>query len=203
MKRMAGILLVFLCGTLGAAVALAQDAALGLVKETSERMLEVLEARQIQIEREPQLLYGFVEEIVLPHFDFERITRSAVGRYWRQASPGQRRGLIEEFRQVLVRTYATALTSYSGQTIRYLPLKEGPGADRVTVPTQIRNPGGSQISVDYRLYQQDDRWKVYDVVIDNVSLASNYRSSFATVIRSAGIDGLIARLAQKNASGQG
>lgn len=203
MKRMAAVLVFFWFGTLGAAAALAQDAALDLVKETSERMLDVLAARQAQIERDPQLIYGFVEEIVLPHFDFERLTRSAVGRYWRQVSAAQRQRLIEEFRQVLVRTYATALTSYSGQTIRYLPLKPGPGEGRVTVPTQIRNPGGSQISVDYRLHAQDGVWKVYDVVIDNVSLAANYRSSFANVIRSAGIEGLIGRLEQKNASGQG
>ncbi len=200
MRRVVILLLVILWA---AASPAATDTATALVEETSERMLEVLEQRRGEIETDPQLIFQLVERIVLPHFDFERITRGALGRYWQQTTAAQRVALTEGFREVLVRTYARALLEYSGQAIRYLPLKPGPEANRVTVATEIHNPGGDLISIDYRLHGGDGAWKVYDLVINNVSLVANYRSSFATIIRSDGLDGLIARLDEMNRSGQG
>lgn len=199
MKRVI-LLLATLFLISGVAHAASPGSATALVKDTSERMLRVLEERHDEIGRSPQLIYQYVETIVLPHFDFERITRSAVGRYWQQASVVQRRALTEGFRQVLVRTYARALLSYSGQTIHYLPEK-ALAVDRVNVSTEVRNPGGSTIRIDYRLYSAGGRWKVYDVVVDNVSLVANYRGTFANLIRSDGIDGLVARLDEMNVAG--
>ncbi|AGA91462.1 ABC-type transport system involved in resistance to organic solvents, auxiliary component [Thioflavicoccus mobilis 8321] len=200
MKRVI-LLLATLFLASGVAQAAPSTSATALAKETSEQMLQVLEERRDEIERRPQLIYQLVDKIVLPHFDFERITRTAVGRYWREASTAQRRALTEGFREVLVRTYARALLSYSGETIHYLPERKL-ADDRVTVSTEVRNPGGATIRIDYRLYATDGTWKVYDVIVDNVSLVANYRGTFANIIRSSGIDGLIDRLGEMNAAGE-
>ena len=180
-----------------------QDLASHLVKDRSERMLRTLEARRGELERSPQLIYELVGEIVVPQFDFERITRSALGRHWHAASPRQRLALIEQFQQMLVRTYAKALLNYAGQQIRYLPLRPGRRTGDVTVSTEVQEPGAPPIPIKYDLYLKGGAWKVYDVTIDGVSLVSNYRSSFAAQIRRGGIDGLIDRLQSQNGVGQG
>jgi phospholipid transport system substrate-binding protein len=181
----------------------AQDAATALVRDVSERMLAALEKRRAEIDRNPSLIYGMVDQILVPHFDFAKITQAAVGRHWRQASPAQREALTEGFREVLIRTYAQALLNYSGEEIRYLPVKPGRRESTVTVSTEVREPGGLPVPIDYRMYLKGHQWKVYDVVIDNVSLISNYRDSFNTRIRRDGIDGLIQRLAEMNTKGLG
>ncbi|EGV30986.1 toluene tolerance family protein [Thiorhodococcus drewsii AZ1] len=179
-----------------------QEDASALVKRTADRMLTTLEARRGEAERNPSLIYGMIESIAAPHFDFERITQGAVGQYWRQATPAQQRQLVDGFKQVLVRTYARSLLSYSGQEIRYLPAKPGSRPNRVTVPTEVREAGAAPIPVDYRMFDNGSGWKVYDVVINNASLVGNYRSSFANEIRQNGIDGLIAKLDEMNRKGQ-
>ncbi len=181
----------------------AQDEATELVKRTSERMLSTLQARRAEVDRNPSLIYGMVDGIVAPHFDFERITQGAVGQYWRQASPSQQKALVDAFKQVLIRTYARSLLNYSGQEIRYLPVRPGSRDSTVTVSTEVQDSGGPPVPVDYRLYNNSGRWKVYDVVIDNASLVGNYRSSFAAEVRKGGIDGLIAKLGDMNSKGQG
>lgn len=183
--------------------AAAEDMASALVRDTSERMLATLEQRRAEVDRNPSLIYGLVEDILLPHFDFERITQAAVGKHWRDATPQQRAALIKGFRELLVRTYARALLSYSGEEIRYLPVRPGRSTSSVTVSTEVRAPGAPPVPVDYRLYLKEGAWKVYDVVIDNVSLVSNYRGSFNAQVRQGGIDGLIARLRDMNTKGQG
>jgi phospholipid transport system substrate-binding protein len=172
-----------------------------LVRDTSERMLEVLEARRPDLETTPGLIYNLVNEIVVPNFDFERITQYALGRYWRKVDAAQKASMVAEFRQLLVRIYAKALLNYSGQEIRYLPLRPGSRAGEVTVHTEVREAGGPPIPIDYRLYLKGGAWKVYDITIDGISLVSNYRSSFAAEIRRKGVDGLIETLRARNADG--
>jgi phospholipid transport system substrate-binding protein len=181
----------------------ASDEATALVKRTSEQMLRTLEARRAEVDRNPARIYGMIDTILAPHFDFQRITQGALGQYWRQASPDQQRQLVDGFKQVLVRTYARSLLSYSGQEIRYLPVKPGSKANTVTVSTEIQDRGAAPIPVDYRMYNGGGGWKVYDVVINNASLVGNYRSSFATEIRQHGVDGLIGKLNDMNRKGQG
>jgi phospholipid transport system substrate-binding protein len=181
----------------------ASDEATALVKRTSEQMLRTLEARRAEVDRNPARIYGMIDTILAPHFDFQRITQGALGQYWRQASPDQQRQLVDGFKQVLVRTYARSLLSYSGQEIRYLPVKPGSKANTVTVSTEIQDRGAPPIPVDYRMYNGGGGWKVYDVVINNASLVGNYRSSFATEIRQHGVDGLIGKLNDMNRKGQG
>lgn len=180
----------------------AQDAATALVKRTSEKMLSTLTAKRAEVDRNPAKIYGMIDTIVAPHFDFEKITQGALGQYWRKATAAQQRELVNGFKQVLIRTYARSLLNYSGEEIRYLPLKPGSKANLVTVSTEVRESGSSPIPVDYRMYDGGAGWKVYDVVINNASLVGNYRSSFATEIRQQGIDGLIVKLGEMNRKGQ-
>jgi phospholipid transport system substrate-binding protein len=196
LSLLAGMLL------LGSQSAAAAESASAMVKTTSERMLSALEGQRASIERNPGRIYGLVDRILVPHFDFEKITRGAVGRHWGSASPAQRKALTEGFQQVLIRTYAKALLSYSEENIRFLPERPGPRST-VVVPTEVREPGGKPIPIDYKLYKAGSAWKVYDVTIDNVSLVANYRSSFNAQIRQYGIDGLISRLKEMNLKGQG
>ena len=179
----------------------APDEATDLVKRTADRMIKTLEARRGEVERQPSLIYGMVESIAAPHFDFERITQGALGQSWRQATPEQQRQLVSGFKQVLIRTYARSLLSYSGEEIRYLPSKPGTRPSTVTVPTEVRAPGAAPIPIDYRMHNTSGDWRVYDVVINNASLVGNYRDSFATEIRQVGIDGLIAKLSEMNRQG--
>ncbi|WP_338115047.1 MlaC/ttg2D family ABC transporter substrate-binding protein [Thiocapsa imhoffii] len=182
--------------TLGMASA---EEATALVQRTTDQMLRTLEARRAEVERDPSLIFNMVESSVAPHFDFERITQGAVGQAWREATPAQRRALVDAFKQVLIRTYARSLLSYAGEEIRYLPARPGRQPSTVTVSTEINAPGSAPIPVDYRMYQAARGWQVYDVVINNASLVGNYRTSFANEVRRAGIDGLIATLNDMNA----
>jgi phospholipid transport system substrate-binding protein len=172
-----------------------------LVRQTSERMLTVLKQQHDVIKAEPARLYGLVDDIVLPHFDFERMARWVLGKNWRQATPEQQQRFVVEFRNLLVRTYGTALLEYNDEEVRFLPLRMSAGADEVTVRTEVQKPGGLPIPINYSMYLRADGWKVYDVVIDGISLVSNYRTEFSAQIRSGGIDALIARIAERNTQG--
>lgn len=144
---------------------------------------------------------ALVESKVLPHFDFTRMTRLAVGAAWRQASSAQQQSLVSEFRQLLVHTYTSAFTQYKDQVIQYRPLKLQPADTDVVVRSQIKQTnGGDPIDVNYSMEKSAQGWKVYDVTIAGVSLVQNYRSSFNSEIQKGGIDGLIASLVTKNKS---
>lgn len=180
----------------------ALDQASALVQNTTERMLAVLKDRQSELDRQPGLIYELVGQIVVPRFDFERITQLAVGRYWATATPDQKNRLTNAFQRLLVRTYAKALLNYSGQKILFLPVRPGADPTEVTVSTQVQSPGGGPpVPIHYRMMQREAQWKAVDVTIDGVSLVSNYRSSFAAEIRQGGIDGLITSIEQRLSKG--
>lgn len=184
----------FFCAT---AVA-AETAPDVLVKETSQDVLEIVKKDKDIQAGNKQKIYALVDAKVLPHFDFKRMTQLAVGKSWRQATPAQQDALIKEFRALLVRTYSISLSTYKNQIIDYKPLRMQPGDTDVTVKTVVKQPGGQPIPIDYSLQKNGDGWKVYDVVVDNISLVTNYRGSFASEIRQSGIDGLIKVLVDKN-----
>lgn len=169
-----------------------------MVRETGDKVLAEVSARKAELEANPKLIYPLVESTVLPHFDFRQMSQSALGRFWRDASDAQKDGLTHQFRELLVRTYATALLGYSGQKIEYLPVQFQPGETTVLIPTRIASAGAPPVPINYRLRLDGGKWLVYDVVIDGVSLITNYRSQFATEVRRGGIDGLISTLAEKN-----
>jgi phospholipid transport system substrate-binding protein len=179
----------------------ADQSATALVEQTASKMLSTLENRRAEVERKPQLINDLVDSILAPHFDFTQMTRLAVGRDWLKASPAQQQALTDSFRNLLVRTYAKSILKYSGQEIVYQAARPGTRSGTVVVPTEVRAPGAAPIPIDYSMIERGSSWKVYDVVIDGVSMISNYRSQFRTTIATSGIDGLIEQLRAKTARG--
>jgi phospholipid transport system substrate-binding protein len=173
-----------------------------LVRDATDQVLEILRDNTERIKSDPAYVYGVVGDVVLPHFDFEEMTRLALGRHWRDANASQQAALVEQFKTLLVRTYSKALQQYSDQTVQFLPTRGDPASGDVTVRTEIEQQGGFPIPVSYSLYRVGDDWKVYDVVIDGVSLVTNYRSSFSQKIRQDGIKGLIDQLRARNRDGE-
>ena len=173
---------------------------LEMIKQAADRMLAKLKTEQALIRKDPTRIYALVSDIVLPHFDFERMASWVLGKHWRTATLAQREKFVAEFRNLLVRTYATSLTDYTDRKITYFPVRAEPGATEVTVHTEVEQPGAAAIPLDYTLSLKKGEWKVHDVAIDGVSLVTNYRTSFANEIRKTGLDNLITKLAQRNQS---
>lgn len=169
-----------------------------LVKNVTEEVMTILRADKGIQSGDRQKAVALIENKVAPHFDFTRMTSLAVGQSWQKADPNQRQALTGEFRTLLVRTYATALTEYRNQTVTFKPAGQPGGNGDVTVRSQIIKPGSQPISLDYSLGKSDDGWKVFDVTIANVSLVTNYRSSFAAEVEKGGLPGLLKTLQEKN-----
>jgi phospholipid transport system substrate-binding protein len=171
-----------------------------LIRETSAKVLDEIRTNAQTYQSDPQGVYQLVDEVVLPHFDFALMTDRALGRYKDQVDDKQRPEIVKEFRTLLVRTYSLALLEYTDEALIYLPM-EGVLADgEVTVRTEIEQAGGFPIPIDYMLRLGDDGWKVIDISVDEVSLVTNYRSSFARAIKKDGVDGLIQTLRDRNQS---
>ena len=191
-------LLLFMLG--GSALWAATKPPQEVIQDTSARMLDALRQNREELRRDSSRIYALVNQIVLPNFDFELMSRWVLGRSWQQATPEQRRRFAEEFRTLLVRTYAKALLEYSDNDIRVLPqANTAAGSGETTVRTEVQPRTGSPIPINYSMHLNPDGWKVYDVTVDGVSLVINYRSTFASQIRSNGLDTVIADLQQRNA----
>ena len=171
-----------------------------LIKKTTNEVLTVIKQdKEIQAGSKKKIK-EVIEVKVLPHFDFTRMTRLALGRFWKQATPEQQVALVSEFKTLLVRTYSTSLISYKDQQINYKPLKMMPSDTDVVVKTLIMQPGAQAIPLDYSMVKTPTGWKAYDISVDGVSLVVNYRSSFAQEIQQGGVDQLIKTLQAKNSS---
>jgi phospholipid transport system substrate-binding protein len=169
-----------------------------LVKKVTQEVFDAIKSDKQLAAGDKQKAIKLAEEKVLPHIDFEEATRLAVGRGWAQASPEQKKKLVSEFRNMLVRTYSNAITAYQGQTMKVMPVRMKPGDTEVTVHNQFLRAGGKPVLLDYSMRKTDDGWKIYDIVVEGVSLVLTYRSEFDAVVKQEGIDGLIKRLSQKN-----
>lgn len=175
--------------------AMAPDA---LAKSVTDEVLAVLRSdKEIKAGNTGKVV-DLVEKKVLPHFDFNRMTRLAVGPNWRQSSPEQQKSLVNEFRTLLVHTYAATFVAYRDQIVEYRPLRMQPNDTEVVVKSLIKQSGGKPVSVDYRMEKSASGWKVYDVVVADLSLVQNYRGTFESEVRKGGIDGLIKALNDKN-----
>lgn len=172
---------------------------LEVVQQTSSQVIERVKRDKEQLRADPMRLSALVDELVFPHFDFERMGRFVLGKNWNGASEDQRSRFVQEFRGLLTRTYATALLEYSDRAINYLPATAEPDGRQATVRSEIEQPGAQPVPLSYRMHLTDDGWKVYDVSVEGVSLISTYRSSFAQEVRQGGIQGLIDSLAARNA----
>jgi phospholipid transport system substrate-binding protein len=185
---------------LAAAPAFAQE--LGpeaLVRQVTEEVLDAIRSDKDLAAGDRQKALKLAEEKILPLIDFEEAARLAVGRAWAQATAEQRQQIVAEFRAMLVRIYSNAIRPYGGQTIRVSPVRMMPGDTEVTVHNQfIRTGGGRPIGFDYTMRKTEQGWKIFDIVVEGVSLVLTYRSEFDNVVKQDGIDGLIKRLAQKN-----
>jgi len=172
-----------------------------LARTTTQEVLTILKQDKELQNGNLNKVYQLVEAKILPNFDFNRMTQLALGKNWPRATAKQKQALVTEFRNLLVRTYSSSLTEFSNQTVEFKPLTMKPNDTDVTVRSEIRQPGGQPIPIDYSMYKTAFGWKVYDVTIDSVSLVTNYRASFANTIRQQGIDGLIKTMAAQSARG--
>ncbi len=170
-----------------------------MVERNVEKMIAALQEEKENLEQNPGKVFELVDEIVLPHFDFERMAKLVLARHWRDASPEQRERFTKEFRSLLVRTYALSLAEYSDEKVEVKPTRGDLSSRRVTVPTEVKKPSDPKFSVpiNYEMYKPDGNWKVYDVTVDGVSLVTNYRSSFSEEIGKNGLDALITSMAEK------
>ncbi|MEE8254492.1 MAG: ABC transporter substrate-binding protein [Nitrosomonadaceae bacterium] len=168
-----------------------------LVNNTAQEVLAIIKRdKDIQSGNKAKIL-ELVESKILPHFNFARMTRLAMGKNWSKAAPQQQQELQKQFRTLLVRTYYKALSVYSHHTIKVTPLKAIAG-DYATVKTQVIQTHGQPVSIDYSMEKTSNGWKVYDITVAGISLVINYRSSFNSQIRRGGIEGLLKTLAEKN-----
>lgn len=169
-----------------------------LARNTTNDVIRIVKQDKDLRSGDQQKTYALVESKILPHFDFEQMTRLAVGKNWNKASREEQTRLVEEFRTLLVRTYSASLSSVADYQIEFKPLRMNASDSDVLVNTEVSKPGAPPIPIDYRMERQSDNWKVYDVLVDNVSLVTVYRNSFNAEVRRGGIPGLIQTLARRN-----
>ena len=170
-----------------------------VVMSTADEVLARLSSEKEALDADPGMIYGLINEIVIPHFDFVSMSKWVLGKTnWRGASEGQREQFIGEFRTLLVRTYAKALLEYSNEAIEYLPEESNPNSNLVVIKTKIHQAGTNAVPIDYRMHVSGGEWKVVDLVVDGVSLIATYRGSFASEIKKNGLDSLISKLSQRN-----
>ena len=175
-----------------------------LVEETVQEVIDIINEDEAIKSGDRERMLDLVETKIIPHFDFTRMTRLAMGKNWRSADEAQQAVLVEEFRTLLVRTYSNTLTSYSDETINVTPIDDIDGETETMVRTQIiQGQGRQSVPIDYNMEKHASGWKVYDVTVAGVSLVTNYRSSFDSQIRRNGVDGLIKTLSSKNDSLEG
>lgn len=187
-----------LIASLGAA-AQAEVAPDALVQRISTEVIDTVKSDAAIQAGDVGRIVTLVDTKVLPHVNFQRMTSSAVGRFWRSATPEQRERLQAEFKTLLVRTYAGALTQVKDQTVQLKPMRSTPADTEVVVRTEIKGRG-EPIQLDYRLEKAGTTWKIYDVNVLGIWLVEQYRNSFAQEINASGIDGLITKLAERNKS---
>jgi phospholipid transport system substrate-binding protein len=198
MKRLIGLIGLFAALLFAVSAGAADIPPDVLVKNVTNEVLDIVRKdKEIQSGNTKKTL-DLVETKVLPHFNFPRMTQLALGRDGRQASPEQMKVLVEEFRDLLVRTYSKALTEFRDQQISFKPFKMEAADTDVKVRTEIKQSGGKGIPLDYYLEKTAAGWKVYDLEVAGASLVTNYRSTFAQEIRANGVDGLIRSLQTKN-----
>ncbi len=195
MKYLFGIIALF---AFGASQAQSQLGPEELVKKITSDVMTAIKTDKQLAAGDRQRALQLAEEKILPHVDFEEATRLAVGRSWREATPEQRKKLVQEFRSMLVRTYSNALEGYQGQEMKVLPSRVKPGETDATVRNQFTRAGGKPVPIDYQMRKTDSGWKIYDISVEGISLVLTYRSEFDQVVKQQGIDGLIKRLGQKN-----
>jgi phospholipid transport system substrate-binding protein len=168
-----------------------------LIKQVSTEVIDTIKGDKTLQTGDVSKIISLVDTKVMPHVNFQRMTAAAVGRNWRTATPEQQKKLQDEFKTLLVRTYAGALTQVRDQTVQLKPMRAAAEDTEVVVRTEVKGKG-EPIQLDYRLEKADAAWKIYDVNVLGVWLVEQYKGQFAQDISSGGIDGLITKLAERN-----
>ena len=170
-----------------------------LVKKVTADVLDSIKSdKQLQAGDRKKSL-ALAEQKILPHVDFREAAQLAMGKSWHTATPEQQAKIVNEFRSMLVRIYSNAIDVYRGQTMKVMPVRLQPGATEVTVRNQYMRQGQSAVAVEYAMRRAADGWKIYDISVEGVSLVLTYRAEFENITRTSGIDGLLKRLAERNA----
>ena len=173
-----------------------------LVKAVTLEVVDIIQKDKDIQKGDRRKVVALIETKVLPHFNFQAMTSSAVGRNWDKASADQKARLMDEFKTLLVRTYSSALSAYSSQKFDFRPLRAKPTDTDVTVNVRVLQSGNQPVTIDYDMEKRPTGWKVWDVRVGGISLVANYRTEFDNVIRESGIDGLIKALHAKNSSNE-
>ncbi len=178
---------------------LAEIGPVEVLQTMTERLQEVVKEKPAVLD-DYASMHAIVNELVVPHVDFQIMSRWALGKHWRTASPEQRDTFAERFKEVLIRTYLSSLGDYGGSTnyqapvIRYLPLENTDNKIRVIVRTEVDQPNAQPIDVRFRMLKRDSGWKIYDVIVEGISMVATNRSSYSAIIRKEGLDGLLVKL---------
>jgi len=202
-KKLFACCLLVLAGFFAPIAGFAADEMLSpdeLIRNVTNEVLAIVRTDKAIQAGDSRRTLSLIDEKVLPHFGFRRMTSLAVAQGWRSATPEQQDRLIAAFRTLLVRTYSNALTQYRDQIVEFKPFRASPDEKQVRVSTEVRLPGTQPIRIDYRLERTDKGWKVFDVIVAGASLVTNYRDEFGNEIKARGIEGLIASLEAKNKS---
>jgi phospholipid transport system substrate-binding protein len=179
-----------------------------LVADTIDELVDRLKENSVAIKKDSSIAYQISDELVAPHIDFPRVTRLVIGKYWQTASEAQKQRLASEVKSLLIRSYVTAMTSYADQIvasedrIKYLPSRYKTGDKKASVRASITLDSGQAVEVQYQLYNSGGTWRIYDIVIEGISMAITYRTSFGEQIKREGLDGLIAQLSERNRKGE-
>ena len=169
-----------------------------LIEDTSNEIKLVLNRDRQLLESDPAYVYRLVDEVLVPHVDLNRISALVLGKNWKRATVEQKKTFQHEFKRLLVRTYATALNELDDWQLTFLPSRQGRSENDVMVRSKIERKDGPPVAVDYRMTSRSGDWKVYDVKIEGMSLVTNYRSSFNRLVRTTGMDGLLAHMVKTN-----
>jgi phospholipid transport system substrate-binding protein len=176
----------------------ASHAAQQVIMQTADQVLVTLRDHRSQMASDQQRVLQLINERIMPHVDVHYMSRWALGKYWRRAQPQQQQRFMQEFKQLLMRTYATALLEFADYDISYAPIRAQQDASDVTVHSKLQHTGGQPISVSYRMHVTGGHWKAYDISIEGVSLIASYRNSFASELRRGNLERLISQLNSKN-----
>ena len=183
----------------GSPAANAEQAPEVLIETSIQNLLNEFTHRRDELAQDNGKLYALVDERVVPNFDLNLISKAVLARSWRKASEAQRSQFTDEFRKLLVRTYATALFQYTGkEEMKFVRTNYNEKKTQAVVKTEVRLSEGPSVPVNYKLIKRESGWKVWDIHIDGISLVINYKSSYARIIKREGLDGLISQLAIKN-----
>ena len=204
MKRLFSAAALLCAASLFAASVTAIEAPVDTVRRTTDEVLVRVRSDKDGLRANPTKMYALVSELIFPHFDFGIMSQFVLGEQWKSAPEPKRTAFVEQFRKLLVRTYATALLEYSDQQIDYPTDKatavktSTENAKTATVQQLVSHPSGGTLPIVYRMHSKTGAWMVFDVSVDGVSLVKTYRSSFTSVLKDGGIDKLIANLSEKN-----